>query len=93
MLADVSTGEEIAVCSFDYPHGVMDTQLPTGEKLGVDWALQHPQDYLDAIYKVIPGVIKASGADSDDIIGVGVDFTACTVMPVTKDGTPLCFIE
>ena len=28
----------------------------------------------------------------DDIIGVGVDFTSCTVLPVKNDGTPLCFI-
>ena len=26
------------------------------------------------------------------VIGIGVDFTACTILPVTRDGTPLCFL-
>lgn len=93
LLVEVNTGEETATSVLDYSHAVMDKQLPCGKKLGVDWALQHPQDYLDVLYKVIPDVISKSGVRPADIIGVGVDFTACTVLPVKKDGTPLCFIE
>jgi L-ribulokinase len=58
----------------------MDEKLPSGKKLGVDWALEHPQDYFDVLYHTIPDVIKQSGVSADDIIGVGIDFTACTVM-------------
>lgn len=93
LLVNVNTGAEIATSVLNYPHAVMSDQLPCGKKLGVDWALQHPQDYLDVLYKVIPDVIKKSGVQPVDIIGVGVDFTACTVLPVKKDGTPLCFME
>jgi L-ribulokinase len=93
LLVNVETGDEVATAVLDYKHKVMDETLPTGEKLGFDWALQHPQDYLDVIAKVLPEVIKTSGVDAADIIGVGVDFTACSPMPVMADGTPLCFIE
>ena len=93
VIVNVETGEELASDVFDYPHAVMDKTLPSGKALGVDWALQHPQDYLDVFYNTIPNTIKKAGVSADDVIGVGVDFTACTVLPVKADGTPLCFIE
>lgn len=93
VLVDISTGEEICVAELAYPHAVMDTELPDGTKLGVDWALQHPQDYLDVLKSVIPELIDKSGISPQDIIGIGTDFTASTVLPVTEDGTPLCFLD
>ena len=93
LIVNVNTGEEIATSEFNYPHGVMDEKLPCGTKLGVDWALQHPQDYLDVFSNTIPKVIAESGVNPDNIIGVGIDFTACTVLPVLADGTPLCFLD
>ena len=92
MLVDVVTGAEIASSEMAYPHAVMDEALPSGKKLGVDWALQHPQDYLDVLYHIVPDVLKQGGVAAADVIGVGVDFTSCTVLPVKKDGTPLCFL-
>ena len=92
VLVNVATGEELADSVFDYPHGVMDETLPDGTRLGVDWALQHPQDYLDVFSHTIPGVLEKSGVTPADVIGVGIDFTACTVLPVKADGTPLCFL-
>lgn len=93
VLVETATGAELADSTFDYPHAVMDETLPDGTKLGVDWALQHPQDYLDVFYQTIPAVLKESGVDAADVIGIGIDFTACTFMPVKRDGTPLCFLE
>ncbi len=92
-VVDIKNGTELADSIFEYPHAVMDFSLPDGTKLGFDWALQHPQDYLDVLYNTIPAVIKESGVSPDDIIGIGIDFTACTILPVKKDGTPLCTIE
>ncbi len=89
VLVNVETGEELASAIYEYPHAVMDETLPDGTPLGHDWALQHPQDYLDVLTHTIPEVIR--GIDPSDIIGIGTDFTACTVLPVYKDGTPLCF--
>ena len=92
VLVDVETGEERASAVYDYPHGVMDECLPDGRKLGPDWALQHPQDYLDVLAHTIPALLRQAGAKPEEVVGVGTDFTACTVLPVKADGTPLCFL-
>lgn len=93
VLVNVETGEELADSTLEYPHAVMDETLPDGTKLGPDWALEHPQDYLDVFAKTIPDVLEQAKVDPKDVIGVGVDFTACTLVPVKADGTPLCFLE
>ena len=93
LLLDISTGEEMASSVYEYPHGVMDKELPSGEKLGSDYALQHPMDYLEVLYHTIPQVIKSSGVDPKDIAAIGTDFTACTMIPCKADGTPLCFLD
>lgn len=93
LLIDVTTGEEIASAVRDYEHGFIDSILPaTGEKLPPDWTLQDPQDYLDVLSYLVPEVLKKAGAEATDVIGVGVDFTSSTVLPIKKDGTPLCFL-
>ena len=93
LLVNVETGEELATAVLDYPHSVMDEALPCGKKLKPDWALQHPQDYIDVLTTTIPEVLKQSGVDAQDVIGIGVDVTACTLLPTLKDGTPLCFLD
>lgn len=93
VLVDVNTGNELASSVLEYSHGVMDEEIPCGKKLPPDWALEHPQDYLDVFEKTIPDVLKIAGVSAEDIIGLGVDFTACTLLPVKKDGTPLCFLN
>lgn len=94
VLVDIQTGEELASSVFAYPHAVMDEYLPDGKtKLPPDWALQHPQDYLDVLSHTVPDIIRQTGVSPDDIIGIGIDFTACTVLPTLADGTPLCFLD
>lgn len=93
LVTEIGTGRELGTATMDYPHGVMDDALPCGKKLEPDWALQHPQDYIDCMAHVIPEAIAASGISAGDIIGVGIDFTACTVVAVDKQGTPLCLKE
>lgn len=93
LLVDVSDGHELASAVFEYPHAVMSEALPDGTPLGSDWALQHPQDYLDALFTIVPDVVKTSGVNACDIIGLGIDFTSCTMLPVDKAGSPLCFME
>lgn len=93
LLVNVETGEELGDATLEYPHGVMDETLPDGTKLAPDWALQHPSDYLEVFAATIPAVLQKSGVSSEDVIGVGIDFTACTMLPVKADGTPLCLID
>ncbi|WEK53671.1 MAG: ribulokinase [Candidatus Cohnella colombiensis] len=92
VLVDLSNGAEIADHVTPYPHGVIDEKLPTsGQMLGHDWALQHPDDYIEVLRRSVPAVIKASGIDVGDVIGLAIDFTACTMLPVDEDRVPLCF--
>jgi L-ribulokinase len=94
LLLDLSTGEEVAVAEVAYPHGVIDSRLPTNEaELPPDTALQDPADYLEVFYRGIPEALKSGGVRTEDVVGIGVDFTACTVLPVTADGTPLCQLD
>ena len=92
LLVEVDTGREVASEVFEYPHGVIDDRLPiSGEKLPQDWALQDPRDYLTALEKIIPAVLRSSGVRAEDVVGIGVDFTACTILPIDESGRPLCF--
>lgn len=93
LLVDAVTGEELATSVLEYAHGVMDEALPDGTPLPQDWALQHPRDYLSVVHATVPAVLKEAGVSPEDVIGVGIDFTASTLLPVTEDGTPLCFLE
>ncbi|MEK0315221.1 ribulokinase [Cohnella sp. 56] len=91
VLVDLANGHEIADHVTPYPHGVIDEKLPgSGLELGHDWALQHPDDYLEVLRRSVPAVLQASGVSPEDVIGLGIDFTACTMLPVDASGTPLC---
>ena len=93
VLVDVIDGREVATAVHQYANGVIDEKLPgTDLQLDPDFALQDPNDYLDVFKKTVPAVLQESGVSSDDVIGIGIDFTACTVLPTKADGTPLCFL-
>ncbi|RFU63868.1 ribulokinase [Peribacillus glennii] len=90
LLVNVQTGEELAVCVNPYKSGVIDNVLPSGTVLGHDWALQHPDDYLEVLYQMIPKVMQSVQVKPEDVIGIGIDFTSCTMMPLNEDMEPLC---
>ncbi|MEC0238566.1 ribulokinase [Paenibacillus dokdonensis] len=91
VLVELSNGQEVADHVTPYPHHVIDERLPgSGKKLAHDWALQHPDDYLEVLRSSVPAVVRESGIDPEDIIGIGIDFTACTMLPVDAKGEPLC---
>ncbi len=92
VLVDTRDGGEIAEAVFEYPHAVMDETLPSGKRLPPDWALQHPQDYIDVFASAIPAVLRESGIDPAAVKGIGIDFTASSPMPTKADGRPLCFL-
>lgn len=95
ILVRIDNGELIASSVYTYVDGVIDRQLPIREKvlLGPDWALQNPKDYLSALLVTIPAILKKTKINPKNIVGIGIDFTSCTIMPVKSDGTPLCFID
>ena len=92
LLVEVGTGRELATEIYPYRNGVIDEHLPAPDedvRLGPDWALQDPMDYVRTLQATVPAVVRQAGVDPADVIGVGIDFTACTMLPVTADGTPL----
>ena len=93
VLVDVASGAELAMAVHEYVNGVIDRRLPAPDddvRLEPDWALQDPDDYIGTFRATIPAVLAQTGVDAADVIGVGIDFTACTMLPTTGDGTPLC---
>ena len=91
LLLDLRTGEEAAVSEVAYAHGAIDRTLPaTGEQLPPDWALQDPDDWVAVLETAIPAVLEAVGGAREAVVGLGVDFTSCTVLPVSAEGAPLC---
>ncbi len=90
----VADGAELGSATCEYRHGVMDTVLATtGRPLPPDWALQDPEDYRDVLRQAVPAAVAAAGIGPDQVTGIGTDFTACTVLPVLADGTPLCQLD
>ena len=92
ILVDVADGRQVATAVHPYANGVIDVRLPLADRnvwLGLDWALQDADDYLEVFRHAIPAVLLQAGADPSDVVGVGIDFTACTMLPTTRDGTPL----
>ncbi|MBB5642669.1 L-ribulokinase [Cryobacterium roopkundense] len=86
----VSDGVELGSAVLDYPHAVMDTTLAaTGDALPPEWALQVPADYVAVLKSAVPAAVANAGIDPALVIGIGTDFTACTMVPVLADGTPL----
>ncbi|MFI8069577.1 ribulokinase [Streptomyces sp. NPDC086033] len=86
----VRDGEELASAEHVYPHAVLDRALPDGTRLPPDWALQVPADYIDVLRTAVPEALARAGVTPEQVIGIGTDFTACTVLPALADGTPLC---
>ncbi|MCC6803049.1 MAG: ribulokinase [Anaerolineae bacterium] len=94
IVVDTTNGRELASAVHPYANGVIDEHLPGSDKpLPPEWALQDPNDYLEVLKHAVPAALKASGVSPDDVVGIAIDFTACTILPVKADGTPLCFID
>jgi L-ribulokinase len=90
LLLDLSSGEELAVAELAYAHGAIDSVLPsTGERLPHDWALHDPDDYTAVLDQGITAVLAQVPGAGARVVGIGIDVTCCTVLPVTADGVAL----
>lgn len=92
LVVDVNTGDIKGRHVIPYRHGVMTETLPNNSLLiPKGSALQHPKDYLEVLKEGIPCAIADAGINPEQIIGLGVDFTSSTILPVDEKLTPLCF--
>ncbi|MFH1824362.1 MAG: FGGY family carbohydrate kinase [Candidatus Firestonebacteria bacterium] len=90
LIVDISNGKEIGTYVFNYEKGengiILDKKNPLV-------ARQHPADYLKGLEVSIIGALKQSdkvkGFKRSDVIGLGVDTTGSTPMPVDEKGIPL----
>jgi L-ribulokinase len=91
LVVETRTGRERGSAVVEYAHGVLESELPgSSARLPPDWALQHPGDWIAAIETAVPEALRAAGVKPEAIVGIGVDFTSCTVLPVDAAGRPLC---
>ncbi len=89
VVVDTRDGRVIGSGVAAYRHAVLDERLPSGAALGAEWALQHPGDWLESTETSVREAMSGARVSAADVVGIGIDFTACTVLPVKADGTPL----
>ena len=90
VLADTENGRELASAVYEYPHAVITDRLPSGKEIPLGWALQPPGDYLEGLSETVGEAVRLSGVSAEDIVGIGIDFTANTYLPVNDRYEPLC---
>jgi L-ribulokinase len=94
LVVRIADGQEMGSAEHVYPHGVITESLPgRAARLPSLTALQMPADYVEVLRTAVPQAIAHAGIDPADVVGIGTDFTACTMVPVTADGTPLCELD
>lgn len=90
----VSDGAELGSGVHEYESAVMDKTLrSSGKTLPADWALQDPLDYIAVLKNAVPAAARDAAISPADVIGIATDFTACTMVPVLADGTPLSSLD
>lgn len=92
VLIDLDNGEEVQSSVYGYQDAVIDETLPNSEvNLAPDYALQNPSDYSDATIALLKDIGHNPGIRPEEIISIGIDFTACTMVAVDEQMQPLCF--
>lgn len=95
VVVDIADGREVATQVFPYPSGVAGVILDASDP---HLARQNPADYLLALETLIPEVLQSArekepNFSNADVIGIGIDTTGSSPMPVDEQGVPLCFHE
>jgi L-ribulokinase len=90
LLVDLADGAEIATAVFDYPSGEHGILLDPADP---NLARQNPADYIEGFHQTVAQVVKKArktpGFSPDRVVGIGVDTTGSTPLPVDADGIPL----
>ncbi|MCH2059679.1 MAG: ribulokinase [Verrucomicrobiales bacterium] len=91
LLVDISDGNEVGTVVFDYPSGELGILTDPKDP---NVARQNPQDYLEGLEIIIRGALEQAsqtipGFKADEVIGIGVDTTGSTPIPVDQSGAPL----
>lgn len=95
VIIDISDGRELGTTVFDYPSGELGILTDPSDP---NVARQNPQDYIDGLKFVITGSLEEARVndpefDANEVIGIGVDTTGSTPVPVDESGTPLALSD
>ena len=95
LIVDISDGSELGSCIYEYETGQAGIMLDPADH---NVARQNPADYLKGIELTVIGAIAEAkknnpGFDPNEIIGIGVDTTGSSPLPVNEQGTPLSMLE
>ena len=91
VLVDIRNGEEIASLVYCYQSAVIDTYLPNSNVLlPPAFVLQDPRDYEDALFTLLRELPIKANISSDRVLGIGIVFTACTMVALDENMQPLC---
>ncbi|MAP08167.1 MAG: ribulokinase, partial [Rhodopirellula sp.] len=89
-----SEGCEVGSAVSSFEHGQILDALPGSEEpLPERYALQRPADWIESAAVATKDALASAGLSGDEVVGIGVDFTSCTMLPTKRDGTPLCELE
>ncbi|MGM8366374.1 ribulokinase [Virgibacillus sp. W0181] len=85
-------GKIVGTSIIPYKHGVITSKLPVPDapNLPQDYALQHPNDYMEVLRQGIPNALRDANITKKSVIGIGVTFTSSTVLATDNYFTPLC---
>lgn len=95
LVVNIENGEELGTYVYNYEHGedgiILDPKNP-------NVARQHPADYIKGLEVTIEGALREAERNYKDfkreeVIGIGIDTTGSTPLPVDRDGVPLAFHE
>lgn len=92
LIADTRDGTEVGTYVWNYRHGEKGVILSTDPNL----ARQHPEEYVKGTQAAIKGALADARRNRkefrpDQIVGIGVDTTGSTPLPVDEKGKPLAF--
>jgi len=85
LVVDVADGREVGTSVFEYERGDAGVWLSNDPNL----ARQHPADYVKGVEHAARGALEAAGVSADDVVGIGVDATGSTPVPVDGECVPL----
>jgi L-ribulokinase len=92
LILNLVTGEETASAEARYPSGEEGILTVVSDH---HLARQNPGDYKDSLEKVVPEVIEKAKEDkkfkAERIVGIGVDTTGSSPLPVDENCVPLAF--
>ena len=95
LIVDTTDGRELGSCIYEYETGQAGIMLDPADH---NVARQNPADYLKGIELTVIGAIaearkNSSDFDPNEIIGIGIDTTGSSPLPVTEQGTPLSMLD